>query len=137
MGHFTSFFYIMSLSSGVHFILIAHVHSDARISSEILDQYLGLINFIVVKSKFTSPSCSKNTSKFSNSFLSPWMCFLSFSTPPCWQAILVFKIKCKLIKFLNIENSAPRCHQSHVKYSEASPGQCTALDSAGLSAPEK
>ena len=39
----------MSLNSGVYFTLTAGVNSDARFSSEIFNQYLGLIKFTVVK----------------------------------------------------------------------------------------
>lgn len=33
----------------MYFILVAHVNSDARFSSEILDQYLELPKFTVIK----------------------------------------------------------------------------------------
>lgn len=45
----------MSLNSGVYFTLTAGVNSDARFSSEIFNQYLGLIKFTVVKVNSHTP----------------------------------------------------------------------------------
>ena len=42
-------FYSVSLKSGMYFTFTAGVNLDARISSEILHQYLGLIKFTVAK----------------------------------------------------------------------------------------
>lgn len=49
LGYFTFFFYSVSLKSGMYFTFTAGVNLDARISSEILHQYLGLIKFTVAK----------------------------------------------------------------------------------------
>lgn len=45
----------MSLNPGMHFTLTAGVNSDARFSSEIFNQYLGLIKFTVVKVNSHTP----------------------------------------------------------------------------------